>query len=115
MDRVTSNPIAASEARNADGQSDWLDVGSYYEGIMLVDVTALTASDTIDFTIEITDAAESSTYVVTHTTFTQITAAGKAFKQITNFGSKLRLKWNVTLAGVNTTTFSARFEGKARL
>lgn len=112
MYRTVEHVMAASTSRNADSQSAWFDVSDLLEALLIVDVTVLTAADTIDFTVEVTDDAESSTYTVTHTTFTQITAVGKAFKLLTNFGGKLRLKWNVTLAGAQTTTFSAKLIGK---
>lgn len=114
-DRVIEHVIAASAVRDTDSQSDWFDVQDCFEGTIVVDVTAIDGGDTIDLTVEATDLAGSSTYVYTHSTFTQITATGKSFKALTNFGGKIRLKWNVTVAAAPSITFSAKFIGKSRL
>ncbi|MDY7034550.1 MAG: hypothetical protein SV375_00080 [Thermodesulfobacteriota bacterium] len=79
----------------------------YQEGVLLVNVSALSGTPTLDLTIQTSD--DNSTYFY-HSVIEQISAAGTTAYPLTNFGKYLRLKEVVT--GTTSITYEIKAVGK---
>lgn len=99
-----------------NGQSNGFDVSQFAEGLLLINVTAVSGtSPTLSLFLETLDP-------VTNTWFThpitpspngwQYTAVKKDIYQVTNFGQQIRLRWTVTGTSASFT-FSAVFVAKS--
>lgn len=86
-----------------------IDVADYTEGLLFIDITALTAVTTLDFDVETYDGAK---WYDLGVTIDQQTATGQVLVPLTNFGEKIRLKY-VVGGAAHTATFSAKFIGKS--
>ena len=80
----------------ATAQSTAFDVSAYTEGMIFVNATTRGGSSTIDVTIQ--TSPDNLTWY-THTTMTQVTAAGQFKQAITNFGKYVRISY--TVGGTN--------------
>lgn len=80
------------------------DTNGMNTAVVFVDATIVVATGTLDVTIE--DSPDGTRWF-THTAFTQITAAGKAVKRITNLGRYVRI---VSIVGTANVTFQIDME-----
>lgn len=87
-----------------------LDAGEYYEGIILINLTAETGTATFDVTLQF--STDNSTWFDQSDSFTQMTAVGKQTKKITNFGKYIRLKMVVGGSSSPDFTGTVTFIGK---
>lgn len=105
--------LLASAARTATASSEGTAaVENFDEIIVYLDVTAVSGtSPTLDLVYE--TSPDDGTTWFTHTTFTQVTATGKAIKLITTPGSFARVTG--TVGGTTPSfTYSVHMEGKWR-
>ena len=111
MRRVTKiTELLASAKRTAETYySSTVNVGRYHEAEVFVDVTAETATATLDVTIQ---TSPDGTTWFTHTSFDQITATGQSVKRISIIGHYLRVKYVVAGEGADFT-FSSDIVAKS--
>jgi hypothetical protein len=92
---------------------DAVDVGAWIEGLAFVTVATEIGSATLDVVIQISDDGVNFITPASNYTFTQITAAGRAFLPFTNFGKWIRAQG--TLGGAQATdgfTYGVTFVAK---
>jgi hypothetical protein len=97
--------LKTSGAVTANGNSETQTVDIFGEGILLIDITAVSGtSPTLNVVVESFVGGQ----WVTIETLTQQTAAGKVVVKLTNFGKQIRLRW--TVGGTAPSfTFSSHF------
>lgn len=97
-------------AETAQNGSASVVVAEYVEGQLGLNVTEVAGTNpTLDVVVEVSLDRGATWH--THTTFTQVTAAGKALKLLTNLGERIRVSW--TLGGTEPAiTFGIDFVGK---
>lgn len=97
-------------ASTTENGSAVLNVAEYVEGQLALNCSERTGTNpTLDVVVEVSLDRGATWH--THTSFTQVTAAGKALKLLTNLGERLRVSW--TLGGTDPDfTFSLDFVGK---
>jgi len=84
----SSGAVTASNA-----QTTGFDVSAYFEGQILISVTAESGSSTLTHTVQTSD--DNSTYY-DHTDGSSITATGRYRTAIANFGKFIRVNYTVT-------------------
>lgn len=102
--------LKSSAAVTANGQSNPADVTSFEQGLLFIDITAVSGtSPTIDFKVQTKIAGE---WVdLPGVTIAQQTAVGDVVTALTNFGKDIRLSY--TVGGTTPSfTFSVTFLGK---
>lgn len=102
--------LKPSAAVTVNGQSNEAEVTLFDEGLLLIDITAVSGtSPTIDFVLQTKIAG--SWVALPGVTIAQQTAVGKVVKTLTNIGKEIRLSY--TLGGTAPSfTFSSTFLGK---
>lgn len=84
---------AEGTAVTANGSVAGVDVSSYKEALLFIDVTAVTGSTpTLNLYVETYDFNSAKWYTVPGVTIAQITAAGQVVAALTNFGETIRLR-----------------------
>lgn len=120
MERYTNALIfqpAGSPAVTANGSSATFDVSRFAEGVVIVNVTAVSGtSPTMDLFIDTYDPVNNVWATLTKltgsTNYPTITATGAYAYPINNYGRTVRLRWQ--LGGTNPSfTFSAVFVSKS--
>lgn len=127
MDRVGSNfvlgeaivrntqeiTLHASQAETANGNSGTFDVSNSVEGLLVIDITAVSGtSPTINFFFETLDFLSGKYVAVPSVSIAQQTGVATVTAAATNFGEKVRLRWVV--GGTNPSfTFTAGFTAKS--
>lgn len=105
--------LHASAAEAASGNSATFDVSNNFEGLLVIDITAVSGTTpTANFTLQTLDFLSGKYVAVPNVTIAQQTAVGTVVVPVTNFGEKLRLVW--TLGGTTPSfTFTAGFTAKS--
>jgi len=114
-DRVISHTLKTLAAVAGTGNEvtgTIVDVQDCHEGRLYLNCTAIDGATTLAMTVDYLDATE-TVAVDSGVSITNITATGQAQYAFTNIGGKLR--FNYTLTNAKNATFSAQFEGRARL
>ena len=103
QNRALELDVLASAARTADGNSEAFDNGAQYDELLLaVDATVVSGTaPTLDGDLEFSPDGGTTWFV--HSSMTQLTAAGKAVIQATNFGWKWRFAYRI---GGTTPSFT---------
>lgn len=106
--------VHASAAETASGNSAQFDASAYAEGLLFIDITAVSGTTpTAAFTLQTFDFASQTWFPVPGVTIAQQTAVGEVATAVANFGETLRLAW--TLGGTTPSfTFVASFVPKSR-
>lgn len=102
-DRKTGPKTFESSAAHTAGTeySSGFLVENYAEGVLLVNVSAVTGTPTLTLVAETSE--DNSTYYY-HSDIATITATGATAYPVTNFGKYLRVK--ETISGVTSVTFA---------
>ena len=102
----TFDLYTASTLSAANQNSQAIEVGSYTEAVITINVTAESAADvTVDLDVEISD--DNGTTWFKHEDITQLTAVGKTVHRVTApFGSRLRLNDPAVPGGSSTPTMT---------
>lgn len=105
--------LHASQAETANGNSATFDVSANFEGLLVVDITAVAGtSPTANFYFETLDFLSGKYVTVPSVTIAQQTAVGTVVAAATNFGERVRLRW--VLGGTTPSfTFTAGFTAKS--
>lgn len=108
---ITFTPAAT--AVTANGQSSVQDVSSYKEGILVIDITAVTGTTpTLNIAVQTYDFLSGKWVTVPGVTVAQQTAVGTVAVAVTNFGEQMRLSY--TVGGTTPSfTLSAGFTAKS--
>lgn len=103
-DSTSERVLHASAAVTASGQSVGVDVSSYTEALLFVDITAVSGTTpTLDLTVQTYDFLSQQWFSVPGVTISQQTASGQVPVALTNFGETVRLNWVV---GGTTPSFT---------
>jgi len=101
--KVLYGPATVTE----DGQSSAFNVAGYIEALLFIEITA--ASGALDLTVEA--GPEADELYPRHTIIpTYMTTGKKPPVKLSNFGSWIRLAWDVSSGG--SFTFTAKFQAK---
>lgn len=91
-------------ALTANGNTTGVDVSSYAEAVLFVDVTASSGTTpTLNLYVDTWDFNSQAWYALSAVTITQITAATTVEVGLTEFGEQIRLRWVV---GGTTPSFT---------
>lgn len=103
--------LLSSAARTSSSYSDYKDLGSYNEMIMILDVTAASGTDpTLDITLQFSADAQ-NWYDDPEIYFSQIYGVTSKIARATNFGKYVR--WKYTIGGTDASfTFSLNIIAK---
>lgn len=103
--------ILASAARTTSGTNSGFNKNDLHEGLMLLDVTAVSGTNpTLNVKVQ-TSPDNANWFDLPNGAFTQLTAAGKQALKTDNFGKYIRVAY--TISGTNPGfTFSVVFVGK---
>lgn len=101
----------ALATRTTSGTSSGFNKNDFHEGLMLLDVTAVSGTGpTLDVAIQ-TSPDNTNWFNLPNGAFTQVVAPGKQVLKADNFGKYIRVAY--TIAGTNPSfTFSVVFVGK---
>lgn len=101
---VALQTLLASAARTTSGASDAFDLpGTAREMLLFINCTAASGTDeTLDVTYEVSN--DGGTTWFTHTSATQITAAGKQLLKLTSVGGTGRVSY--AIGGTDTPSFT---------
>lgn len=108
---VISQMVLSSASRDSNGQSNGFNWAGFIEGRFLIDVTAISGSDTPTLTLTPQFSEDNVDFYDTNESATEITATGKTSIPITNFGRYVRLDYALSGTSPNFT-FSVKFVGK---
>lgn len=107
--------LHASQAETASGNTGAIDVSNNFEGLLVIDITAVSGTTpTINFFFETQDFL-SGKYVAIPSvgTIAQQTGVATVAAATTNFGEKVRLRWVIGGTATPTFTFTAGFTAKS--
>jgi hypothetical protein len=106
--------LHASVAETASGNSASIDVSSYAEALLFIDITAASGTTpTANFTLQTYDFESQAWYPVPGVTIAQQTGVALVDAAVANFGEQVRLAW--TLGGTTPSfTFTASIVPKSR-
>lgn len=118
MERYSNTILFQSGASpvTANGQSNGFDVSRFSEGLLLINITAMSGTTpSLTVFVETLDPVTNTWFPHSATggkNGTQYTAVDKYVIPITNFGQQIRLRWTVGGTGASIT-FSAVFVAKS--